>query len=64
MSNLVKETRKKLGLSIREVAKMSGLSFQSVWNLEEKKVSDDKIRFSTVKKLSVALNKKIEELFF
>jgi len=64
MANRLKEVRTESGLSIRELAKRSGITIQTIYNIERGSVHDDRIIFSTVKKLSVALGRKIEELFF
>ena len=64
MANRLRELRKEKELSILKMARQTGLAFQTLWNIENAKVSDDKILLSTAKKIAMVLEKKIEEIFF
>ena len=64
MANRLKELRMEKELSILKMAKATGLAFQTLWNIEQARVSDDKILLSTAKKIAMVLEKKIEEIFF
>lgn len=56
-----KLTRIKLGLTQRDIIKKTGLSSATISKIENGKV--DNIQLGTLKKLAVALNSTVEELF-
>ena len=64
MANNLKKFRLEQEMSLLKLAKKSGVSHQTIFNIEKGKTSEDKIYFSTVKKLCRALEKTQEELFF
>jgi len=61
--NKVKELREALNLSVNDFSIKSGLSRQAIYNIESGRVGTNNIRLGIAKKISLALNRRIEEIF-
>lgn len=62
MKNKIKELRLNRGLSQEELSNISKVSRPLISRLENNKRDD--VSFSIMRKISKALNKKVEEVFF
>lgn len=64
MANKVKQLRTEQGIDLVTMAQKTGLSKQTIWSIETGRTKEDLLKWSTVKRITLALNKKIEEVFF
>ena len=62
MTNKVKEFREEANLSQEKLAEMSGVSRNTISSLETKE--NVNITYLVMKKISMALNKTVQEIFF
>lgn len=62
MKNKVKEFREEANLSQEKLAEMSGVSRNTISSLETKE--NVNITYLVMKKISMALNKTVQEIFF
>lgn len=60
--NKIKETRKKQGLTLMEVAKATGVSTGYICHLEKGTRRNPSAQ--TMEKIAAALNKSVQEVFF
>ena len=61
MTNLLKEIREKKGMSVSELARKSGLSRQTIYNIEA--TSDRVVDSKTMEALAEALDVKVSKIF-
>lgn len=62
MKNILKKIREEAGMSQEELSKISGVSRTTISELENDKT--EVITNTTLEKLSIALNKKVSDIFF
>lgn len=63
MAYTLKEVREAKGLSVHQLAKVANISAQQIYNIESGKINSGQIRYETLKKLALALDRNIEEIF-